>query len=108
MKTPRALVLCLLAGCAHTGAIDSSKPVVWNVDSLVSIAGQKPEVLGEPRPMSEQGHKSLCFDGKSDGLFLPVNPIAGWPQFTIEILFKPDGDGPAEQRFLHIQDEQER
>jgi hypothetical protein len=28
--------------------------------------------------------------------------------FTIEILFHPDGDGPAEQRFLHIQDEQER
>jgi hypothetical protein len=108
MKMPSALLLCLLAGCAHTGATSSSKPVVWNIDNLASIAGQKPEVLGEPRPMSERGRKSLCFDGKRDGLFLPANPIDGWRQFTIEILFKPDGDGPAEQRFLHIQDEQER
>lgn len=108
MKTPSALVLCLLAGCAHTGSAESPEPTVWNLDNVSSIGGQKPEVLGAPRPMSEKGRKALCFDGKSDGIFLPVNPIAGWGQFTIEILFRPDGDGPAEQRFLHIQDEQER
>jgi hypothetical protein len=34
-------------------------------------------------------------------------PLAGNTGFTIEILFRPDGDGAAEQRFLHIQDEQE-
>ncbi len=108
MKTPCVFVLCLLAGCAHTGAGDAPKTTVWNLDNVSTIGGLTPVVLGAPRTMSEAGRKALCFDGKTDGLFLPVNPIAGWSRFTIEILFKPEGDGPAEQRFLHIQDEQER
>jgi hypothetical protein len=108
MKMPGVFVLCLLAGCAHTRTAHSPKSVVWNLDRLESIGGHKPEVLGAPKPLWEKGRKSLCFDGKADAIFLPINPIAGWDQFTIEILFRPEGDGPAEQRFLHIQDEQER
>lgn len=108
MKMPSAFILCLLAGCAHTGTADPPKPAVWKLDNLESVGGRKPEVLGAPRQLSEEGRRALCFDGKADGIFLPVNPIAGWRQFTIEVLFRPDGDGPAEQRFLHIQDEQER
>jgi concanavalin A-like lectin/glucanase superfamily protein len=103
-----ALWLCLLAtACAHAPA-GSPKAIVWNLERVTSIGGLAPEVLGAPKVSSEGRRKSLCFDGKADGLLLPVNPIAGWQRFTIEILFKPDGDGPPEQRFLHIQDEQER
>lgn len=98
------MLLCLAAaGCA------SGPPSrIWRLDQLGSIGGQVPEVLGAPKPTNKDGRKALCFDGKADGLFLPVNPIEGWPQFTIEILFLPEGDGPEEQRFLHIQDSQER
>ena len=35
---------------------------------------------------------------------LDVNPIAGWSNFTIEVLIKPRTAGTEEQRFLHIED----
>jgi hypothetical protein len=108
MKMRFVLVLTLLTGCVHPGASRGPVETRWNVDSLASIGGHTPEILGAPKMMREQGRKALCFDGKGDGLLFPINPIAGMPRFTIEILFKPDGDGPPEQRFLHIQDEQER
>ena len=98
------MLLCLVAaGCA-------SSPVsrTWQLDQLGSIGGQVPEVLGAPMTANRHGRKAICFDGKADGLFLPVNPIEGWPKFTIEILFLPEDDGPSEQRFVHIQDVQDR
>ena len=36
---------------------------------------------------------------------MPVNPVAGWSAFTIEVRFKPDGSGGEEQRFLHLEDD---
>jgi hypothetical protein len=90
----------LLAACTHT--------TVWKLDNLNATGGHSPDVLGAPKAQTEGSRKALCFDGKSDGILLDVNPLAGWAQFTLEVLFKPDGDGPAEQRFLHIQDAQER
>jgi hypothetical protein len=90
------------------GRATATTPLVWDLRELTSIGGHVPEVLGAPASVIEQGHKALRFDGLDDGVFLPVNPIEGWNEFTIEVLFKPDGEGPAEQRFLHIQDDQER
>ena len=108
MKAQWIVFCSLVAGCAHmSGAADTSK-AVWHLDNLSSVGGLTPEVLGAPKRFLEKGRTALCFDGKSDGLFLPVNPIEGWSRFTIEILFRPDGDGPPEQRFVHIQDDQER
>jgi hypothetical protein len=81
---------------------------VWDIASLDDIGGHKPEILGEPRVVTDNGRTSVCFDGVDDAFFIPLNPIAGWNQFTVEVLFKPAADGPAEQRFLHIQDVAER
>jgi hypothetical protein len=36
---------------------------------------------------------------------VPAIPITGWPAFTIQLRFKPDGSGSEEQRFLHLEDE---
>jgi hypothetical protein len=80
----------------------------WRVERPDSVGGHVAEVLGTPAPRERDGHEALCFNGKSDGLILPVNPIEGWPRFTIEILFRPDGVGPEEQRFLHIEDDARR
>lgn len=81
----------------------SEKTVVWRLDNLTSVGGLKPEVLGAPQVVTDRARGAvLLFDGAHDALVLPVNPIAGWPQFTIEILLKPDPAGPAEQRFFHI------
>jgi hypothetical protein len=41
-------------------------------------------------------------------VIVPTNPIAGWPQFTVEALIRPDAQGGEEQRFFHIEDDQSR
>lgn len=108
MKIPGLLLAFSLTACVHGGAADDPGTTVWHLESVTSVGGLRPEVWGAPRAVVENGHKALCFDGRGDGLLLSTNPIAGLPRFTIEILFRPDGDGPTEQRFLHIQDERER
>jgi hypothetical protein len=95
------LLLCLgTSGC---------KPVqlVWTVDQLEQIGGHAVEVLGAPKVVTEGSRKALCFDGVKDGIFLGANPLQGWGEFTVEILFRPDGDGNEEQRFLHIEDDEQ-
>jgi hypothetical protein len=82
-------------------------PVIWKLDDPVKVGGLETKVVGAPQVQAEQGAKALVFNGTSDGVFVPVNPVAGWAQFTIEVLIKPDGTGAEEQRFMHIQDKDE-
>lgn len=78
---------------------------VWQPTPEFLIGGKAPEVLGHPRMKALEGVGSaLCFDGIADGLTVPVNPIAGLKAFTVEVLLRPDRDGPEAQRFLHMQD----
>lgn len=83
-------------------------PVVWTLDSTTVVGGHKPEPVGSPQVVEEDGRKAVYFDGQRDGLFFSVNPLAGWPRFTVQALIKPDPTGGAEQRFVHIQDVQGR
>jgi hypothetical protein len=59
-------------------------------------------VTGSPQIVSSPYGKAVWFDGVRDGYFLEENPIRGLSDFTIEAIFRPDVDGPEEQRFLHI------
>lgn len=89
------------------GNLAANEPPVtttWQLDRADRIGGLTPTVLGAPAVRSDTAGAALFFNGASDGLLLPVNPIGGWPAFTIEALIKPEANGPAEQRFLHIQD----
>jgi len=81
---------------------------VWNFENLKSLGGAPAEVWGAPVLSKSEAGSFIRFDGKSDGLIAPVIPIASWKSFTIEILFSPDVGGLAEQRFLHLQDNQNR
>ncbi len=76
--------------------------VLWPIDSLSSIGGHPVSVVGSPRVVTTPFGRVVEFDGKGDGLFLDVNPIAGLQRFTVEALIEPAPDGPAEQRFLHF------
>lgn len=78
----------------------ATEPVIWRLDQTAQVGGHVAEVLGAPRVTDG----ATFFNGASDGLLVPVNPLAGLAQFTIEVLFRPAADGPAEQRFLHVQD----
>lgn len=97
MKSFLSFVLALSASAVE--------PTVWRLDQIAQLGGQRVEVLGAPRVAEEDGGSAVHFNGASDGLFVPVNPLAGAAAFTIEACFKPAADGPEAQRFLHLQDE---
>jgi hypothetical protein len=100
----RLKTLPLLAALIGSLTAAAAEPKVWRLDRTAQVGGQATEVLGAPRVIAEAGGAATWFNGASDGLLVPVNPLAGLAQFTVEVLFWPAADGPAEQRFLHVQD----
>ena len=74
-------------------------------EAIVWTAGHCPEdfeVMGKPRIVQTALGPAVNFDGQDDAVFLNVNPLAGMEEFTIELIFRQDGNSPFEQRFLHI------
>ena len=106
-KSLRAAVMAAFALGAGMAQAVGAESMIWRVESPKQIGRQTPTVLGAPRAVEEDGRKAIRFNGASDGLILPVIPIQGWKAFTIEVLFKPDGDGPEAQRFVHLEDKAE-
>ena len=100
------LALSSFSAFAQSGINPSSKTIIWQIDNLNRIDGYKPIVIGNPIPVKDQFKKSLSFNGINDGLVIPKIPIEGWGKFTIEVLFKPDGDGPTAPRFVHFEDKE--
>jgi hypothetical protein len=98
--------LSAVAGAAAfgaTGAFAKSKDgiVTWNVNNLSAIGGHPAFVIGEPKIIGTPAGKALEFDGKS-GLILETNPMAGYQQWTMETLVRPDGGKDTAQRIFHI------
>jgi hypothetical protein len=86
---------------ALASLLRAADPVVWRVDSLVAIGGHPvTEVVGEPKVVDG----ALEFGGTADGVYLEAIPLAGWREFTVEVLFFPATGGPEAQRFVHFQD----
>jgi Concanavalin A-like lectin/glucanases superfamily len=83
---------------------NASKPVTWYLKDTRHIGAFSPVVLGNPVVKAEGKDSSIYFNGINDGLVIPAIPIEGWPVFTVEVLFKPDNDGPVAPRFIHVED----
>jgi PelA/Pel-15E family pectate lyase len=81
-----------------------SNEKVWYLNDTRRIGGFNPAVLGNPTLKVEGKDSSIYFNGISDGLVFSEIPIEGWSKFTIEVLFKPDSDGPTAPRFMHFED----
>lgn len=94
----------LMFGSVFIEAADAPAVSIWKLDNLTALAGAPLELWGAPKLTEDPAAPSIHFDGKSTGLIVPLVPVANWKSFTIEILFSPDADGGAEQRFLHLQD----
>ena len=82
----------------------SDSTVTWELKNIQCIGGFKTEILGNPLIETEGKDTSIHFNEINDGLIVPEIPIKGWSVFTIEVLFKPDGDGPIAPRFIHFED----
>ncbi len=99
----------LLLGVAVGGASAKDEPapatVVWSLAEPGRVGAMTPEVAGAPRALAEaEGGPGLRFDGVGDGLWLAVNPLAEHARFTVEVLIRPEADGPREQRYFHVED----
>ncbi len=81
-----------------------SDPVTWTVDSLGTIGGHAVTVAGTPRLVDTPVGAAVEFNGRTDGLFLNVNPLAGLARFSVEVMFEPAANGPEEQRFVHFEE----
>lgn len=86
--------------------IFASDSIIWNVDNLDTIGGFPVTVIGNPKIIESELGKAVEFDGIDDGMFINSNPVAGADSFTVEIVFMPYPGGGAEQRFLHIQQDE--
>lgn len=97
-------LLTLAAGLSAVEPSPTADSVLWKFDNLQKIGGHEITVLGEPRVIEAGEERAMEFDGVDDAVFIPVHPLAGLRQFTAEVIFRPDGDGPAAQRFFHMQE----
>jgi hypothetical protein len=76
----------------------------WTFDSVSRISGYAATVLGHPHSIATPAGKAVEFNGVDDAIFLDVHPLAGAETWTWEVIFRPDADGAAEQRFFHLQE----
>jgi hypothetical protein len=104
MNLRTAVTLLALPIGSALAAQPGAAPLIWRIETPSTINAAKPLVLGSPRAVVEDGRKAVRFNGTTDGLILEKNPLQGQRAFTIEVFFKPDGDGPAAQRFVHLED----
>lgn len=102
LRTGFLAIFWLLAAGRLTAATPAG--TYWHLDRTDQIGGHRTQVLGAPQVVAGPGGPSLQFNGTSDGLYIPDNPLAHCREFTVEALIRPAADGPVEQRFLHVQD----
>ncbi|MBN2215496.1 MAG: T9SS type A sorting domain-containing protein [Bacteroidales bacterium] len=103
-------ILISILFCSHAAVAvlinDTTYYESWNIDTLENIGGYPTTVTGNPQVISTDKGRAVKFDGDGDRLLIDANPLGDAKEFTIEIIFKPDGAYPlnTEPRFVHIQD----
>jgi len=90
--------------CLTMFVCSCSNSTVWNMDSLNSIGSHKTTVLGTPKVIETEKGKAVEFDGAKDGLIVEALPLAGAEKFTLEVVFRPDVNGPNSQRVIYMQE----
>jgi hypothetical protein len=103
-KSKLLSLICLVAVGCLTTAQAQQKATLWKFSNLNKIGGYTSALQGKPIVTNTDGIAAIWFNGAGDGLTIFACPIDGWNQFSIEVLFKPDGDGPKESRFVHFED----
>lgn len=79
------------------------KVIQWDINRLDSIGGFPVTLYGEPLVVETDSGTAVEFDGVDDGMLVESNPLEGAEEFSIEVVFKPYPGGLEEQRFIHIQ-----
>jgi len=98
-------LFCSVSARAASSA-DTTFYELWHLDTLVNIGGHPTTIIGNPQVVETDMGRAVKFDGDGDMLLIDANPLGEAKEFTIEIIFKPDGAYPqnTDPRFVHIQD----
>ncbi len=80
----------------------AQEAVFWKVADLPSKYAGSIEVLGTPHNVPTPLGDAVFFDGDGDGFYLNFNPLEGMEYFTVEVVFRPDADGPRTPRFMNF------
>ena len=92
-------------GVGGGGAAGAPAPERWLIDSVTTIHGLTPMVLGSPVVTSSPHGDALCFDG-DDAVVLDDHPLEGLGVFTLEALVRIDSVTDAafnQPRYLHVE-----
>ncbi len=100
------IILLFLNGRLFSAEIPvtATATTTWPMNETNIVGGHPATVYGHPQVARDATRDVIHFNGTSDGLLVPVNPLAGWSEFTIEALICPETGGTAEQRFFHLED----
>ena len=79
----------------------------WDLEDLNTINGNNSAVIGSPVIIQTNNGNAIQFDGVDDAIQLNTNPLSGVKEFTIEVIFKPSSGGNLEQRFIHLEQDDE-
>ncbi len=107
MRSPMKLILtlCISMFIISSTNILGEEPevIVWELNRLDTIGGFPVTLIGNPILIQTDKGDAIEFDGVDDGLLIGSNPLAGASEFTIEVVFKPYPGGLEEQRFVHME-----
>ena len=84
-------------------SIIAQNQVLWEINNLEKIGGNDVIKYGNPKITNFGDFDAVEFDGIDDGILIDDSPLIGAESFTVEIIFMPYPGGLEEQRFLHIQ-----
>ena len=105
------LSILLVFHFASTSYGQDAYNVLWLIDNTNSIDSNATTKLGDPIVIETELGSAVEFDGVNDGLIVDSNPLADAEQFTVEVIFNPYQallSVNEEQRFIHIQESDDR
>jgi hypothetical protein len=73
----------------------------WKLSEFMGGTSNRIQIEGKPGIVNINNNQAVSFNGSSDAIFLESMPLAGYDQFTIEVIFRPASGGNFEQRFFH-------
>ena len=103
MKSIFMLYFTILAICLINAQGEGPEVIEWELNRLDTIGGFPVTLIGNPILIETDEGEAIEFDGLDDGLLIASNPLAGASEFTIEVVFKPYPGGLEEQRFIHME-----
>ncbi|MBN1950942.1 MAG: LamG domain-containing protein [Bacteroidales bacterium] len=96
-------LLLLLPSLISPKAQETPEVTYWELNNLDNIGGFPITLVGSPSLIETELGTALEFNGSGDGIQIAANPLAGASEFTVEVIFKPYSGGLDEQRFVHME-----